>query len=632
MKKIVLCAALVVCAKLSAETPQTFRDWGEELLTVIDGSFVYSSNRALYSETIGGHAAYAWATGVQLKALAYAGYNDNTKKQRAIRNFTVFDQNYLCKLNDYQAYNASYRGNGDRYYDDNAWIAKDLMELYNLTQEVSYIDKAKMVLRFILETGKCPSGGIRFHEKQSVPGHEDYDTYAVFATAPTAITCLKIYEITEEQYYFDEGKTLYEDTKKRGWRIGPGARGYENAVVMQTAIMLYKITGEEQYLRDAQNIGYAMEAHYIDWDSHRLNEVSKWGGHDMTDAYVNMYEIDNDPDWLNIAAGYLTFIRENCRNADGFYPNSWNDTDKTTEREELLIQASAASAFMKMSLSPGGGVTKDHEPVAVYKEAKYNDNGTKGGSWSKGLHLGKYTQDDLFFNGITSTRFLFEPAIASIKVAEGYKVTLYSGSNCNGVKKEITKNTEALTGGWSKITKSLIIESTSNVATLYTGKDFSGAGFSLPEGKYSVKQLKQIGMDDNSIASIKVDAGFEVLVFDEPYWGNESQTYSNSAADLGGMDKKASSVIVRRNPTTSIEGIASEKITVYPLPAKEILHVGNLPNNSRLEIRNMAEALVLSKTTSESNVSLNVFSLPKGMYLLHIYANGQSVVKKILLG
>jgi hypothetical protein len=631
MKKILLCAALVVCAKLSAESPQTFRDWGEELLTVIDGAFVYSSNSALYSETMGGHAAYAWATGVQLKALIYAGYNDNKKKQRAIRNFSIFDQNYLCKLNDYQAYNASYRGNGDRYYDDNAWIAKDLMELYNLTKNQLYIDKAKMVLKFILETGKCPNGGIRFHENQSDPGHKDYDTYAVFATAPAAITCLKIYEITKEEYYFDEGKTLYEDTKKRGWKIGPGSRGYENAVVMQTAIMLYKITGEEQYLRDAQNIGYAMEAHYINWDSHCLNEVSKWGGHDMTDAYVNMYEIDNDPDWLNIAAGYLTFIRENCQNADGFYPNSWNDTDKTTEREELLIQASAASAFMKMSLSPGG-VTKEYEPVAVYKEARYNDNGTKGGSWSKGLHLGRYTQDDLFFNGITSTRFLFEPAIASIKVADGYKVTLFTGPNCNGVKKEITKNTETLTGGWSKITKSLIIESTSNVAALYTGKDFSGESFSLPEGKYSVKQLKQIGMDNNSISSIQVDAGFEVLIFDEPYWGDKPQTYSNSVADLGEMDKKASSVIVRRNSSTSIEEIASEKITVYPLPAKEILNMGNLPDNSKLEIRNMAGALVLSKTTAENNVSLNVSSLSKGMYLLHIYANGQSVVKKILLG
>jgi predicted small secreted protein len=630
MKKILLCAALIICAKLSAQSPQTFRGLGEDLLTVIERAFVYPTNRYVYSEFIGSHPAYAWSSGIQLKALTYAGYNNSTRKNRAISFFRAFDEHYLCTLNGYEAYNASYGSNGDRYYDDNAWIAKDLMELYNLTNDQLYINKAKMLLKFILETGKCPSGGIRFHEKQSVPGHEDYDTYAVFATAPTAITCLKVYEITAEQYYFDEGKTLYEDTKKRGWKIGPGARGYENAVVMQTAIMLYKITGKEQYLHDAQNIGYAMETHYIDWESHRLNEAAKWGGHDMTDAYVNMYEVDPDPDWLNIAAGYLTFLQENCPDSDGLYPIGWNDVSKTSERNDLLSQASAASAFTKMSLSPGGA-TKEYEPVAVFKEQRYNDYGTKGSSWSTGLHLGKYTQEDLAFKGITNPRFLFEPQIASIKISEGYKVTLYNGPKFQGNSTVITESRETMPSGWNKTTRSLIIESTSNVATLYIDKDFSGESFSLPEGKYSIKQLNQIGIADNSISSIKVDAGFEVLVFDEHYWEGAPQTYSNNVADLGEMNEKVSSVIVRRYSNSSIKAPEGVSITIYPLPAKEILHLGNLPNNSRLEISNIAGTLVLSKTTFESNVSLNVSSLPKGMYLLHIYANGQREVKKILL-
>jgi hypothetical protein len=631
MKKLLLCAILVLSAKLSAETPQTFKTWGEELLTTIERAFVYPSDRNLYSESVGGHAAYAWATGIQLKALAYAGYNDRVKKERAVNFFRAFDQNYLCELNGYQAYNASYRGNGDRYYDDNAWIAKDLMELYNLTKDQQYINKAKMVLRFILETGKCPSGGIRFHENQSDPGHENYDTYAVFATAPTAITCLKIYEITQEQYYFDEGSALYEDTKKRGWRIGPGARGYENAVVMQTAIMLYKITGEEQYLRDAQNIGYAMEAHYIDWESHRLNEVAKWGGHDMTDAYVNMYEIDPDPDWLNIAVGYLNYVHANCLDADGLYPRSWNDATLTSERDMLLDQASAASALMKMSLSHGG-VTKEHEPVALFKEKKYNDNGTKGGSWSKGLHLGRYTQDDLFFNGITTTRFTFEPQISSVKVSAGYKVTLYNGPNLTGASKVITSDSESMPSGWDKATRSLIIESTSGVATLHTGKDFSGDGFTLPEGNYSVKQLRRIGIGDNAISSVSVDTGFEVLIFDEPYWRGESQTHSGNVAELGEMDKKASSVIIRRNASSTARGTSSEEITIYPLPAKGTLHIGNLPYNSRLELRNMTGILISSKTVSESDTTFNISALSTGMYLLHIHANGRNIVRKILLG
>ncbi|MCS3284755.1 hypothetical protein NXV73_23875 [Bacteroides salyersiae] len=73
-----------------------------------------------------------------------------------------------------------------------------------------------------------------------------------------------------------------------------------------------------------------MESHYIDWKTHRLNETGQWGGHDMTDAYVELYKIDQNPKWLNLAAGYAVYLHDNCKDELGFYPEYLERSDYFT--------------------------------------------------------------------------------------------------------------------------------------------------------------------------------------------------------------------------------------------------------------------------------------------------------------
>ena len=44
----------------------------------------------------------------------------------------------------YWAYNASAGNCGDRYYDDNAWIAMVYMELHELTGSTEYLNRAEI--------------------------------------------------------------------------------------------------------------------------------------------------------------------------------------------------------------------------------------------------------------------------------------------------------------------------------------------------------------------------------------------------------------------------------------------------------------------------------------------------------
>lgn len=450
MRNILITVLLLTVGLPSyTQNASTFRQWGEESLKVIDAHLKSDKGAFLYCEKTSSSApAFIWPMGIQLKALIYAGRIEDAKKL-----LDDVNQYYYVSYKGYYGYDASYRGKGgSRYYDDNAWMVKDLLDMYAVTQNQDYLTRATVVLKFCM-SGELPTGGIQFNEN---PNHEKYGKWVTCATAPTAVCCLRFYQVTNQQKYLNDGLRLYRFMKNdAGWGIGAGYRGYENAVVMQASMLLYTITGEKEYLDDAYRLAYGMESHYIDWATHRLNETGQWGGHDMTDAYVELYKIDKNPRWLNIVSGYAIYLRENCKDESGFYPEYWNDLTPSQEsRRQLLYQASAASAFLKLasvSFETKLGTT----PVAIFQNVDYNQ-GKLNNQWSVGLEVGEYTQDDLWRLGVTDNKMNFKAAVSSIEIAEGYKVTVYKEADFTGDSRVMYKSSPDLQG-WRNVVKSLII-------------------------------------------------------------------------------------------------------------------------------------------------------------------------------
>lgn len=459
MKRILLSFILLAIIGSSfAQDAATFKKWGDETLTMINTNFRTLPNRTyLYRQGLGAnekHAAYCWPHSIILKAFIISD-----KLQEAENLYNEFHTNYYADVRGYKAYNAVIGGKNDRYYDDNAWIAKDLVDLYLKTNKAIHLERAKMVAEFCM-SGERPQGGIRFHENHSDPSHEKHNQASTCATAPTAVTCLKIYQITKEEKYLTDGKRLYDFMKAQPWTIGDGARGYENAVIMQAALLLYEITNEEVYLADAKQLGYCMASFYTSWDTHKLNEYAVWGGHDMTDAYVHMYNTDNDPYWLAIPAGYLTYLYNNCKDDQGFYTPIWNGglnkvDGVETPRFLMMDQASALAAYYKMATTPGGDPNRK-EMVAIFREKDYNKP-AEGNKWSIGLKPGNYTQSDLMYLGHITPKFLWKAHISSVMVAPGAKITLFKQDNFLGESIEYTQDTPDL-GNWNDKAFSVIVE------------------------------------------------------------------------------------------------------------------------------------------------------------------------------
>ena len=347
--------------RAEAVSGYTFQQWGQESLAQIETDYrLTGSNNYLYAESLTNRsAAFAWPQGVMFSALAAAAKVDESYLSKVNLTANAFNNRYRCNARGYWAYNASAGSCSDRYYDDNAWIALAYMELYELTLSPVYLSRAQEILIFCMSgengPGDTPNGGIRWHESNTSGA-------SVCSTAPTILANLMVYQATGIDQYLTDGARLYHWLAASNLRYSSGIYhetnqgplGYQTAVVLQAALRLYRITGDTGYLTEAQRLAAAMVTQFINYDTHALGQTGKWGGHDMTNAYVDLYEIDHNPYWLNIAAGYLEFLYNNCKYpATGRYPESWNNTTGSPSAS-LIDNASVARAYWKMASVRGG--------------------------------------------------------------------------------------------------------------------------------------------------------------------------------------------------------------------------------------------------------------------------------------
>jgi hypothetical protein len=349
---------LCLAANALAVTGSTFTEWGQQSLAQIEQDFgIYG---ALYAHSLTSRFSdYAWGQGVMSRALLAAAKVDRSYLGIAKEQADEFHLRYWCTQNGTSGYNASNGNCGDRYYDDNAWIALALLELYELTEDIKYLGWAQDTVAFCMtgENGPQdnPNGGIRWHESNTSGA-------SVCSTAPTCLANLILCQLTGISSYNTDGERLYNwlinsDLRYSSWifhETNQGPLGYQTAVVTQAALRLYRITGGDSYLQQAQLMGAAMEHEFVDRDTHALKQTGKWGGHDMTDAYVELYQVDHNRHWLNIAAGYLEYLHTDCRDAaTGRYPASWDNAGGSPSGE-LIDNASVGRAFWKMASTVGG--------------------------------------------------------------------------------------------------------------------------------------------------------------------------------------------------------------------------------------------------------------------------------------
>ena len=88
--------------------------------------------------------------------------------------------------------------------------------------------------------------------------------------------------------------------------------------------------------------------------------------------------------------------------------------------------------------------------------------------------------------------------------------------------------------------------STQSQVTMYEHPNYSGKAIAFEEG--SISRLRNTDVGNDRISSIRVPAGYVVLLYEDDYFNGRSWTYSKSVSKLpDGVNDKASSIVVKKS-------------------------------------------------------------------------------------
>lgn len=230
------------------------------------------TSSGLYRRAIGSHtAAHAWPFSQALAGmLAVARLPRSTAARREVTSrFASLDR----RFRRHGLYRAK-RG-GDLYYDDNEWIALDLLDRHPVHPSTAAVRKAMRIFRAVADawsgdrTKPCP-GGVRW---TAAAGNEDRNTVS---TANGAIVGLRLYALTHRPFllawstrmldWLDQCMLapdgLYWDHIRKDGSVDTTEWSYNQGSVMEAYRLLYLATGNATDLTKAESIANATLASF----------------------------------------------------------------------------------------------------------------------------------------------------------------------------------------------------------------------------------------------------------------------------------------------------------------------------------------------------------------------------------
>ena len=253
----------------------------------------------------------------------------------------------------------------DRFYDDNVWLGIDFTDTYQMPQEQKYLDKAQLIWKFIESgTDSILGGGIYWCEQKK-------ESKNTCSNAPGSVLALKLFKATNDSSYFEKGKKLYEWTQRNlqdsadylyfdnirlDGKIGKAKFAYNSGQMMQSAALLYQLTKNPIYLKDAQNIAKECFNYFFTDFTPATNEEAFrmlkkgdiWFTAVMLRGFIELYQIDKDKTYINAFNKSLSYAWDNARDEKGLFNTDLSGKSKD-ERKWLLTQAAMVEMYARLA-------------------------------------------------------------------------------------------------------------------------------------------------------------------------------------------------------------------------------------------------------------------------------------------
>ncbi len=260
----------------------------------------------------------------------------------------------------YQSY-PGFNGESDRFYDDNDWIAIDFCDLYTLTADRYFLEKAEKLHAYIFSGwDDLLGGGIYWCEQKKTSKN-------TCSNAPTAVLCMKLYQLTKKENYLEQAKKIYAWTKENlrdpedfvywdnirlNGKVDKAKYSYNSGQMIQAAVLLFQQSNDSVYLKEAQVTAANAFQHFtrmqqgIDGTEDRFFNSDPWFNVIFLRGLTALYEIDRNPLYIRTMKKNARYAWTHTRDKNGFLDNDWSGI-KTKPYKWLLDNACMVELFVE---------------------------------------------------------------------------------------------------------------------------------------------------------------------------------------------------------------------------------------------------------------------------------------------
>ncbi|ULB33529.1 AGE family epimerase/isomerase [Proteiniphilum propionicum] len=269
----------------------------------------------------------------------------------------------------YQAYPVRFE-KVDRYYDDNGLVGIDYIDSYMVTKNPHYLEKAKQVMSFILS-------GWNDRFEGAVPWLEGVDDQKpACSNGKALVLALKLYEATGDRYYLDLGKHFYDWMDRylkdpvRGvvWNslstvtgeVVPDLYTYNTGTLLQAAVALYKLTGDKDYLNDAEFLAEGSYNVFFKFTDEGIPYISDlpWFNLVLFRGYHDLYDVTKNSKYVDTMIKGLDFALENAVDQAGLVYHDWTGRTNEYNKPKWLLDSSCIPEFLIRAAMIRGEIVK----------------------------------------------------------------------------------------------------------------------------------------------------------------------------------------------------------------------------------------------------------------------------------
>jgi hypothetical protein len=204
----------------------------------------------------------------------------------------------------YDSYVVSEKG-GDRFYDDNQWIAIAYMDAWKRTKKKWYLEKATEIYKFMMTGFDTISGGGLYWKEGDKGGKN------TCSNGPGVLVALQLYQATHQKTYLDTALLLYNWVNKYlqapeghyydmihvpSLKIDSAAYTYNAGTMLEASVKLYHITHDKHYLDAAQHIAAGSYAQFF---RKGRFPYSYWFNAVLLRGYEALYAVDGNRQYIN---------------------------------------------------------------------------------------------------------------------------------------------------------------------------------------------------------------------------------------------------------------------------------------------------------------------------------------------